>query len=93
MDHWSSTMMALFSVSKFRQMKRKETEHTQSEVRKQHVSEKHPLAKQKIAVARYESKINENKKRRNNLQFCINMCEQNDSHVGFMDCHHPLCRG
>lgn len=61
MDHWSSTMMSLFSVSKFRQMKRKETEYTQSEVRKQHVSEKRLLAEQKIAVARYESKINENK--------------------------------
>lgn len=52
MDHWSSTMMSLFSVSKFRQMKRKETEYTQSEVRKQHSSEKRPLVEQKIAIAR-----------------------------------------
>ena len=61
MDHWSSTMMSLFSASKFRQMKGKETDYTQSEVRKQRVSEKRPLVEQKIAVARYESKINENK--------------------------------
>lgn len=52
MDPGSTTMMSLFSVSKFRQMKRKEIEYTQSEVRKQHVSEMHLLAEQKIAVAR-----------------------------------------
>lgn len=61
MDPWSTTMMSLFSVSKFRQMKRKEMVYTQSEVRKQHVSEKHLLAEQKIAAVRSESKINETK--------------------------------
>lgn len=54
-------MVALFSVSKFRQMKRKEAEYTQSEVRKQHVSENCLLVEQKIAFARYESKIKEKK--------------------------------